>query len=249
MTNMQAHAGAGNGFLAGEVLRRQVRGPVVDDRIIDGKRHIGHRVSIMPSESEQLLAKRRAERFANPIVPNLADRQAWELYDRVTVATNTATASSYIFFQTPISATKTKVDTNLIQAGRLEDPQRFFVTALRFIFSSDVKNVDIQTFLKRYYCEFWVGQKIYQEGPLVLFPGGAGVAGFTTKTDSANWNNGVPNPSAINLLGEEGIWILQGQQFRVETKAATVFTTSNASDATGLNILCVLDGILYRQVQ
>ncbi len=218
------------------------------DQIFDGKRYRAHRVQL-GNEMGQVLARRQAARRANPIVPNLADRQAWELYDRVTVATNTVTATSIIFFQTPISATKTKNDTNLIQAGRLEDPQRFFVTALRFIFASDILSADLNAFLSVYFCEFYIGQKIYQEGPLVLFPGGAGVQGQTSRTDESNWNNGVANPAAINLLGEEGIWILQGQQFRTEVKTSATFTTSNATAATGLDILCVLDGILYRQVQ
>jgi len=218
-------------------------------QVIDGKSYRPERVQVPYEDLDQVLARRRAARRANPIVPNLADRQAWELYDRETVATNTVTAASYIFFQTPIGATKTKNSTNMIQAGRLEDPQRFFVTALRFIFASDVLSVDINAFLSAYYCEFYIGQKIYQEGPLVLFPGGAGVQGQTSRTDESNWNNGAPCPSAINLLGEEGVWILQGQQFRCEVKTSTTFTTSNASAATGLDMLCVLDGIIYRQVQ
>lgn len=199
-------------------------------------------------ESPELIA-RRLRRYANPVVPNMADRQAWMLYDRLAVATNTLTATNYVFFQVPISgSTKTKNDTNLVQQGRLEDPQRFFVTALRFIISSDVLSTDITRLLKNFYCEFWIGSKIYQEGPLVLFPGGAGVSGNSVKTGDSNWNHGDANPSAINLLGEEGIWILQSQNFRVETKG-TAFTTSAATDATGLNVLCVLDGVIYRQVQ
>lgn len=198
---------------------------------------------------DPILQRRRLRRYANPVVPNMADRQAWLLYDRLLVGTNTATSSIYTAFQTPISANKQKIDTNLIQAGRLEDPQRFFVTALRFLFASDTLSVDLNEMLQRYYCEFWIGSKIYQEGPLPLFPGGGGVCGFTTETQESNWNNGCADPRAINLLGEEGIWILQGQQFRVELKASSTFTTSNATNATGIDLLVVLDGILYRQVQ
>jgi hypothetical protein len=218
--------------------------PVVDGAL---RRRFSRSHSISLASPE--VQRRQLARYANPVVPNMADRQAWELYDRLTVNVGTVTAANYIFFQSPISGTKTKNETNLIQAGRLEDPQRFFVTALRFIFSSDMLSTDIVRFLKNYYVEFWVGQKIYQEGPLVLFPGGAGVSGHSTLTDDSNWNHGFPSPQAINLLGEEGIWILQGQQFRAEVKTSAAFTTSELSNSQGLNILCVLDGILYRQVQ
>lgn len=205
---------------------------------------------------DRALMNRRLRRFANPVVPNMADRQAWMLYDRTIIATNTATPTSQLFFTIPTgqqvgvaAVPKPKTDTNMVQSGRLEDPQRFFMTALRIIVASDALTVDLNALLSNYYLEFWIGGKIYQEGPLVLFPGGAGVSGFSSKTNESNWNNGVPSPSSINLLGEEGVWILQGQQFRVEMRTTNVFTTSNALDATGLDILTVLDGILYRQVQ
>jgi hypothetical protein len=203
---------------------------------------------------DRALMNRRLKRFANPVVPNMADRQAWMLYDRTIIATNAATPTSQLFFTVPTgqpvgAVPKPKTDTNMVQSGRLEDPQRFFMTALRIIVASDALSVDLNALLSNYFLEFWIGGKIYQEGPLVLFPGGAGVSGFSTKTNESNWNNGIPSPAAINLLGEEGVWILQGQQFRVEMKTTNVFTTSNATDATGLDILAVLDGILYRQVQ
>lgn len=198
------------------------------------------------------MIKRRLARVQNPVVPNMADRQAWMLYDRLKVAASTAISSPYTFFQNGTGTgtpPKPKEDTNLIQSGRLEDPQRFFVTALRFVFSSDMYLADMFLFQKNYYAEFWIGSKIYQEGPLPLFPGGAGTWGATTRSDQSVFGNGVPDPRSINLLGEEGIWILQGQQFRVEIKTSATGTTSSASGAPGINILCVLDGILYRQVQ
>ena len=230
-TNLLSHRGVGH-YSPG-LLRRPAFGVSLGDRA---------------------LVNRRLRRFANPVVPNMADRQAWMLYDRRIIATNTATPTSHLFFTVPVgqdvsSTPKPKTDTNMVQQGRLEDPQRFFMTALRFIIASDALSLDLNALLSNYFCEFWIGGKIYQEGPLVLFPGGAGVSGFSTLTAESNWNNGVPNPSAINLLGEEGVWILQGQQFRVEMKTTNAFTTSNVVGSTGLDILCVLDGILYRQVQ
>lgn len=198
------------------------------------------------------LMRKRLLRYSNPIVPNLADRQAWMLYDRLKVAAAANTSSPYVFFQNGTGTgtpPKPKEDTNLVQTGRLEDPQRFFITAVRLVFSSDMFFEDVVLFQKNYFIELWIGQKIYQEGPLPLFPGGAGVSGFTTRTAQSSWNNGAPDPRSINLLGEEGIWILQGQQFRVEMKSSVAATALQSAPAPGANILLVLDGILYRQVQ
>ncbi|MBK8200735.1 MAG: hypothetical protein IPK75_20555 [Acidobacteria bacterium] len=74
--------------------------------------------------------------LANPIMPDWTDVQPWMFYDRLTVASNTATGTDFLFFTTPLSATKSKLDTNLKQAGRLPDPKHFFVTALRFLFGA-----------------------------------------------------------------------------------------------------------------
>ena len=220
-----------------------------DGLMADGLLNAGRRRQIGVEIDSQAAIRRRLSRASNPVVPDMADRQAWILYDTISVGTNTVTASNMIFFQSPIAANKTKADTNLIQAGRLEDPQRFFVTALRFCVYADAKYTDINRLLKNYYLELIIGTKVYQEGPLVFFPGGAGQTGATVKSGESAWLNGSADARAINLLGEEGIWILQGQQFRVEVKTSSTFTTSNDADSTGLKMVCALDGILYRQIQ
>ncbi len=214
-------------------------------RAVTKKSKIGAPV-VLKSRAGAMLA---ASALANPIMPDWTDVQPWMFYDRLTVATNAATGTDFLFFTTPLSATKSKLDTNLKQAGRLPDPKHFFVTALRFVFSSRNKLTDIARLVDNFYVEFEIGDKIYAEGHVDLYPGGAGVYGVSTKTDESSYTNGVADPNSVNLWGSDrGIHILQGQNFQVRLRGTT-FTTSNDADSTGLNIRCVLDGILYREVQ
>ncbi|MBK8200671.1 MAG: hypothetical protein IPK75_20230 [Acidobacteria bacterium] len=104
------------------------------------------------------------------------------------------------------------MDTNLKQAGRLPDPKHFFVTALRFLFSARNKLTDIARLNDNFYVEFEIGDKIYAEGHVDLYPSGAGIYGTSTKSDESAYTNGVADPNAVNLWGvDRGIHILQGQ--------------------------------------
>lgn len=207
---------------------------------------------------------RNKMRAANPIAPNQADIVNWTLYDRITAAQNTATATTYTFFNTPIGTNnKTKNDTNLEQVSRLPDPQFFNATQLGFVFNNMIL-LDCAALANAYYCEFWVGQKVYVEGPIGLFPGGAGFQGFSNITAAATQQvvtNGQPVglsimydlrlPAGLAMGGYPsdgltGVTILQGQNFYVRL-IGTAFTLT--AGATGLNVLCRLDGILSRGVQ
>lgn len=202
---------------------------------------------------EQAMRVGAKNRNVNPIEEGRADIVPWIVYDRLTTASNTATAVEYDFFTTPQSGTKTKQDTNMQQVMTLAQPQHFNCTSLQFYFSSRTMAVDIGTFLDTYYCEFVIGTKVYAEGPLSQFPGGAGVNGATTQTNVGVLSNGFPSPLAVVdfRIGDNpiGHHILQGQSFQVKVISSAGFTTSSLSGAIGLNLLCVLEGVLSRGVQ
>jgi len=209
-------------------------------------------------------AKGKAKmRGHNPIAANQADIVNWTLYDRITAANNTATATQYTFFNVPIGGTKTKNDTNLEQVSRLPDPMFFNATQLGFVLNNMIL-LDAVALTNQYYCELWVGQKVYVEGPLNMFPGGAGLQGFSNITAAGTQQavtNGMPYglsvmydlrlPAGFNMGGFvsdglTGITILQGQNFYVRI-IGTSFTLT--SGATGMNVMTRLDGILSRGVQ
>ena len=202
---------------------------------------------------ERAIRLKNKGRNSNPIEEGRADIVPWIFYDRLFTAANTTTAVEYDFFTQPISGTKFKQDTNLDQVSVLAQPQHFNTTSLQFYFSSRMFAVEIGTLLDTYYCEFWIGNKVYAEGPLSQFPGGSGLQGFTTQTNVGAFSNGLPSPLAVIdfRIGDNpiGHHILQGQTFKVKVITSAGFTTSNLSGAIGLNLLCVLEGVLSRGVQ
>ena len=169
----------------------------------------------------------------------------WVLYDRFIFAAGTTVPNNFKFFTQPIgTAGKTKIDTNLDQVQRLPDPLWFNTEGLGFYFSNKTNVTDMQAFMDSEYMEYWVGQKIYLEGPIQVFPGGAGIFGNLTATLTAPAafqiaSNGFPRsdnvfdvrlPAGIHLGvdatntpiitdGLIGITILQGQQFKIEMNA------------------------------
>lgn len=199
-------------------------------------------------------------RVGNPIEPNKADILPWYLYDEINVAVNTAVGPEQDFFSVPIGGTqntitKTKQQTNMEQVSQLPAPQHFNCSALEIFFATNMLKTDIDSVLNNYYLEFWIGQKIYAEGPLFKFPGGAGLSGTSQQSGQQSWSNGIANPMAIVdfRMGDNpiGHHILQGQNFKVKI-LGTTFTTVNSSAnpaGTGLNFWCVLEGILSRGVQ
>ena len=213
------------------------------------------------SIEDYVRASKHGAREHNPIAPNQADIVNWVLYDRTSVAANTAWPALTKLFTQPIGQnSKTKVDTNLEQVSRLPDPLWFNCTGLGFFFNPNAAPVDVFGFIAATYMEFWVGQKPYLEGPVQCFPTGGGTylsASSMSITAGAgntvnNTTNGMPAPSSLfdtrlpagmNLgVGADGnpvvsdgligITILQGQTFNVQLKQDGTVYTNAAAGAT-----------------
>ncbi len=205
---------------------------------------------------ERAMRISNAQYLNNPIEEGRADIVPWFLYDRQFTAANTTTAVEYDFFTTPIGGAKTRQDTNMTQVQQLPNPQHFNCTSAQFYFSSQMTSLDIGKFLDTYYTEFWIGDKIYAQGPLMKFPAGAGLNGFTTNSAQSAFSNGFPSPNAVIdfRMGDNpiGHHILQGQNFQVKVLTAAGFTTQAITvlpAAIGLSLLVVLEGVLSRSVQ
>jgi hypothetical protein len=201
----------------------------------------------------------------------------WILYDRFQFGAATTVPNNFKFFTAPIGQSgKTKIDTNMEQVQRLADPLWFNTEGVGFFFAGNALLADLNAFVSSEYMEFWVGQKVYLEGPVQCFPGGAGVLASMGGTTTAGnlttvATNGVPRtdnvfdvrlPAGIHLGTDStgaaivtdgliGITILQGQQFRIEMNAPAGGATLAAagSGGTGLTVMAYLYGILSRGVQ
>ncbi len=195
-------------------------------------------------------------RQSNPIAPNKADILPWYLYDEINVPVGTTTGVEMDFFSVPQGGTqfttvKTKQQTNLEEVKKLSAPKHFNTTSLQIYFASNMLKGDIDSAMNNFWLEFWISDKIYAEGPLFKFPGGAGLSGYSVVSGQATWSNGIANPCAVVdfRMGDNpiGHHILQGQSFTVKI-LGTAFTPA-ASPGTGLNFYCILEGILSRGVQ
>jgi hypothetical protein len=213
-----------------------------------------------------------------PIQANTADISNWILYDRITAAQATTTATQYQMFVTPYNqGTKTKADTNLSLPRQLEAPQWFNAQYIGFEFGPQMFVTDVTNILTQAYFEFWVGNKIYAEGPLDAAQSGYGVYGAfaatgtnaTPITQASVVANGSPhgtpnfslvlppgmvvtdsNGKSVFTDGIMGVTILQSQSFYVNLYLPTaVPLAATASGGFGLALRCILTGILSRGVQ
>ena len=185
-----------------------------------------------------------------PVQVNQADIVKWFLYDRLLTAAGANTLAEYRFFTVPIGGAKTKAMTNLEQVSQLTAPDWMVIDTLGFYFSSDMTKVDVDTFLNTYYMELWLGGgKIYAEGPLFMYPSGAGLTGVATINNVAAYAVGVPNPLAVRDLRVNGVGIqlLQGETIMVKV-IGTPFALA-AGPSIGLNLTCLLDGTKSRAVR
>lgn len=243
----------------------------LDLTTVQGEGKVGHKVNLSPYFKK---AKYRA-RNANPIVQNMNDYVQWCFYDKATFAAGANVPVNFKLFTTPIGqGGKTKVDTNLDQPQRINDPGWLNAIALGFYFSASTLLLDIQNFLEQAYMEFWVGNKTYLEGPYQCYPGGAGLMGVTTSTAQQVFTNGLPRvgnmfdlrlPSGMHLGNDQqgnavvadgllGITILQTQLLKVENNlpgGVLALTAGGAvpNPGTGLRLSAYLIGTYSRGVQ
>jgi hypothetical protein len=236
------------------------------------------KVGFRTSLTEFFKSAKRRVRAQNPIAPNQADIVKWILYDRFQFAAGTTVPNNFKFFTQPIGTNnKTKIDTNLDQVQRLPDPLWFNTEGVGFYFGMLNAPADINQFISTEFMEYWVGQKVYLEGPVQCFPGGAGMSGTVSSGATppfSAFTNGMPRvdnifdvrlPAGIHLGvdannapivtdGLIGITILQGQQFRIEMSApsggaALIAAGATPFAGTGLTVMSYLYGILSRGVQ
>ncbi len=198
----------------------------------------------------------------NVFAQDVIDRGPWVFYDRQTTSAGSTTSGTYFYFTTPIGGTKTKSDTNLVQANRLPPPQAFSVSSIGFVFATNMLHSDIRQMILNYFFEFKIGQKVFAEGSLDLFPGGVGLMGAVSTNHATTalvsvLNNGDPSLLATRRFPDYpriipanvffGLNVISGAA--TFTLAATVASTIVSSAYGGLDLRAILDGIYDREVQ
>lgn len=185
--------------------------------------------------------------------PNAMDVQHEPLYDRSwNPATSAVWAAGSVitnltqFFTTGNQTGKTLADTNVQTAKRLDAPQAFAVMGIGLWFSADTLLADLNTIIKSFAMEFWIGEKSYNRAPLVFYPVGGGVTGFSSSSTALT--NGQPGKDHRHELGIN-IVIDNQASFYVQLVGTSVTLTNSSGGGVGANMQVILDGLHARGVQ
>lgn len=204
-------------------------------------------------------------RNTNSIMANWVDRGPWQYWDSITILAGAVCAPVYNPFSVPIgqqdpltNLTKNKLQTNMTRQNQFPPPRCLLLGAIGFYFDSNWIKADVDLFLTNYYMEFRIDDKIFHEGHLQLYPGGAGLAGVSTQTGEEVWTNGIPAPGYMRRFGDWAKYIAPLQQFsmnvtyqssQVLTSALGTATTAPPTLANGGVVRIYLDGLTDRSVQ
>jgi hypothetical protein len=200
-------------------------------------------------------AQEASGKNTNSIMAGWVDRGPWQYWDTVTGAPGAALASSYSPFsvaigqQNPLTGTtKTKLQTNMVRGNQFPPPRCLLLIQIGFYFSSQMLKVDIDAVLDNCWMEFRIDDKIFHEGQLWQFPGGAGLTGVTTQGGESVYTLGLPSPVYTRRYDAWSKYIAPLQQFSMLITFQGTPPTMNA-DGPGLYMVTYLDGLTDRSVQ
>ncbi len=180
-------------------------------------------------------------------VNNRMDVQHTPLYDTVTIAAGSSLSvlTSAFFTNVGAASSKTLALTNLSQSQKLAAPEAFSIFGFRFRYSENLSLLDVYNILNGFCFEFYLGQKVYQRGPIWYFNAGGGIYGMTTANNTNVMNNGMPGRSEMHKLA---IPIVIENQMTFFGQLQGNSYTLNASGA-GITMQMLLDGLYARGVQ
>ena len=95
------------------------------------------------------------------------DIQQGHLWDSIKISKDHKLPNKIAFFQDPISAHRSLVDTNMYQGGRLPPPEEFVIQRVLFTFSSKADDRDIYRFAETRVFRFMLQNKIYLQSPII----------------------------------------------------------------------------------
>lgn len=145
------------------------------------------------------------------------------------------------------TSTATDYEVYVPEPGRMPTGWEMLVFGISVDLPPAITLADIQDLQNRMLLEFWILGKVYSQGPMQLYPGGSGQAGFVSNTSNATaregYTNGVPAVGAIRqfLVPHK---IASGESFFAKIRHPTA-----ASLGAARVCRTVLRGLLKRSVQ
>jgi hypothetical protein len=195
-------------------------------------------------------------RNTNSIMEGWIDRGPWQYWDTIQADGGATLANQYNPFSVPIGAqdpltgtTKTKLQTNMVRGNQFPPPRCLLLMQIGFYFSSTMLKVDIDAVLNACWMEFRIDDKVFHEGQLWQFPGGAGLAGVTTQNGESVYTLGLPAPQYTRRYQDWAKYIAPLQQFSMTITFPTPPVMSGTESSPGLYLVTFLDGLTDRSVQ
>jgi hypothetical protein len=199
----------------------------------------------------------------NALIKGMVSRDVWTYYYVLNIPVATTVANQYALFNAvagqvdPYNAgvTLTKVQTNMPSQAQqgFAAPRDLVLDSIGYYFSPDNNLTDEVAFVKNSYFEFKILDKIFFEGPIVLFPSGTGIMGFSSKTNEGVWQNGEVSVHNRKRFGDFSKYIAPLMQFSciIYFPAATNLFTTLAANAggNGISLRVDLNGLTDRPVQ
>lgn len=180
-------------------------------------------------------------------VSNRMDVQHTPLYDTVTIAAGSALSvlTSAFFTNVGPASGKTLALTNLTQSQKLAAPEAFSIYGVRIRYSENISFLDIYNILNGFCFEFFLGQKVYQRGPIWYFNAGGGIHGMITQAATSVLNNGMPGRDSMHKLAINVV--IENQMTFFGQLNGNTYTLN--AGGTGLTLQVLLDGLYARGVQ
>jgi hypothetical protein len=206
----------------------------------------------------------------NAIMAGWVDRGPWQYWDTInsdfsisgiggsstlagapgqSLATSYSPFSIYVGQQNSLTGgTKNKKETNMTRGNQFPPPRCLLLIQIGFYFSSQMIKPDIDKILDNTYIEFKIDEKVFHEGQIWQFPGGAGLMGVTSNAGESVYTLGVPSPRFTRRYDAWSKYIAPIQQFSM---LITVQGTPPVMAANGVGIYMpiYLDGLTDRSVQ
>jgi hypothetical protein len=195
-------------------------------------------------------------RATNPSVPGAGYENSDFRYDSFSVAQAAAFPQSTPMFQLPISGAKTKAQTNMKAQGTLANGETMKVRRVRVLITGCSVLADAWNIGSLCSGVLKIGDRDFITGPLLAFPGGAGIQATAVAMPAAVGTTAIQNSICngdTNYMNafrfEDDVTIDYGESIAFNVTAETAFNmTAAANGGTGATVYVFLDGRVLRKV-
>ena len=195
-------------------------------------------------------------RAANPSIQGAGYENTDFLYDAFSVAQAAAFPPLTPMFQVPISANKTKAQTNMLSAGQLANGDTFKLRRLRVLVTGINVMADAWNLGTLCSGTLKINGRDFAMGPLIAFPGAGGMMSTAVALPAAVGATAMQNSLCngdTNYMNafkfEDEIQVDLGENISFNVVAETAFNmVAAANGGTGVTVYVFLDGRRLRKV-